>query len=397
MQPQHDEFDRFSAQVLSDETLQNELRSTDDGDRVVALVVEHAWRRGFSLDPEAVRARMRPCLPGMERWVPPDIAETPLPPAGWLPIAASWRGDQLYLDWRHFGEQRLIDPFFESSVQRCLYKPFNRLFRHATPTSGLPEWLATHPHLRPSGLIFHMSRCGSTLVSQMLAALPANIVVSEALPIDAVVQAYRLMPAAGEALCAQWLAELTGALGQRRSGDERHYFIKLDSWHATALPLFRRAFPEVPWVFLYRDPVEVMVSQLRMPGLQMLEGGIGPQLYGVEPSFGADAAEDYYACILAKVCEPVVRHVCDGGLLVDYRQLPDAVWTSILPHFGVACGEAERAVMAAAARYDAKSPGIEFIADSAAKQQEASEAARGAAERRLGDLYRRLEALRAGD
>ena len=39
-----------------------------------------------------------------------------------------------------------------------------------------------------------MSRCGSTLVSQMLAALPQNIVISEAAPIDAVVQLNRAQP-----------------------------------------------------------------------------------------------------------------------------------------------------------------------------------------------------------
>src|SRR5438874_313448 len=79
----------------------------------------------------------------------------------------------------------------------------------------LPEWLMAHQHLRPSGLIFHMSRCGSTLVSQMLAALPANIVVSEAPPIDAIVQAYRLMPNADEERYAHWLAALTCAFGHR--------------------------------------------------------------------------------------------------------------------------------------------------------------------------------------
>ena len=83
-------------------------------------------------------------------------------------------------------------------------------------------------------------------------------------------------------------------------------------------------------------------------------------------------------------------------MLVNYRQLPEAVWTAILPHFGVACSADDRAVMAAAARYDAKTPGIEFAADSTTKQQGASEATRQAAERWLGDLYRRLEALRAG-
>jgi hypothetical protein len=241
-----------------------------------------------------------------------------------------------------------------------------------------------------------MSRCGSTLVSQMLAALPSNIVVSEASPIDTVVQANRWRPDLNEDRQALWLNSIIGALGQKRSGNEQRYFVKLDCWHTLALPLFRRAFPAVPWVFLYRDPVEVLVSQLRIPGTQMIPGGFGPDLYGLERSYGPGTAEDYYAQVLAKVVEPIVQHYSGGGgLLVNYRQLPDAFFTAILPHFGVACGEADRAAMTQAARFDAKSPGFEFESDSGSKQQAATPIARAAAQRWLGDLYRRLEALRA--
>lgn len=66
-----------------------------------------------------------------------------------------------------------------------------------------------------------------------------------------------------------------------------------------------------------------------------------------------------------------------------------------MPHFGMNCSEAERAIMAAAARRDAKTPQLEFVDDSAAKQSEASPANRALAERHLGGIYRRLEASRA--
>jgi hypothetical protein len=61
----------------------------------------------------------------------------------------------------------------------------------------------------------------------------------------------------------------------------------------------------------------------------------------------------------------------------------------------VPCGAADRAAMTEAARYDAKTPGFEFEPDSNSKQKTATQAARDAAERWLGDLYRRLEVLRA--
>lgn len=85
-----------------------------------------------------------------------------------------------------------------------------------------------------------------------------------------------------------------------------------------------------------------------------------------------------------------------GGLLVNYRELPEALFATILPHFGVACGEADRAAMTEAARFDAKTPGVAFASDSEAKRMKATEATRAAAARWLDDPYRRLEALRAG-
>jgi hypothetical protein len=389
-------LEAFCALVLEDPSLQQALRGFSGADEFIAALLDAARQRGLPLAAQDVRAAMYERALGIDNLVESDVKVTPLPPDGWLPIRASWQGAELYVHWAYFGERRLRDPFFEGDVRSCLSAPFNRLFRYVTPIETLAAWLKTRPHLEPSGFIFHMSRCGSTLVSQMLAALPCNIVVSEASPIDTVVQAGRWRPDLGEDRQANWLNSIIGALGQKRAGSEQRYFIKLDCWHTLALPLFRRAFPTVPWVFLYRDPVEVLVSQLRMPGTQMIPGGFGPNLYGIERSYGPGTAEDYYAQVLAKVTEPAVAHYSSGGgLLVNYRQLPDALFTTILPHFGVECCEADRAAMTEATRYDAKSPGVEFAPDSGAKQRAATPTARAAADRWLGGLYARLEVLRA--
>lgn len=389
-----DQLDSFCALVLRDVSLQEMLRLPDDTGQFVALVLETAREHGFELGAQDVQAAMRIRLPGVDDPSAGEARETPLPPAGWLPIGTSWQGEQLHLQWSYFGSERLREPFFEGDVQRCLRKPFNRLFRYSTPIARLADWLQGHPGLRPNGFIFHMSRCGSTLVAQMLAALDRDLVVSEASPIDAVVRAQQVRPDLDDDQHARWLAWMIGALGQPRRGDERHYFVKLDCWHTLALPLFRKAFPDVPWIFLYRDPVEVLVSQLRMPGMQMVPGMLGADLFGVEQSYDPQKPEDYRARIVARICEPVLQHYSKGAaLLVNYRELPHALWTKIMPHFGVDCSERDRAAMAEAARYDAKTPNFEFTPDSEAKQAGATEALRAIASRRLGEIYRQLEAI----
>lgn len=63
--------------------------------------------------------------------------------------------------------------------------------------------------------------------------------------------------------------------------------------------------------------------------------------------------------------------------LVNYRELPQAVFSDTLPHFGIAYRERERAIMAEAARFDAKTPQREFADDSAEKRHRAGSARAG--------------------
>jgi hypothetical protein len=383
-----DPLDRLRARVLRDASLQERLWVPDDDGQFIALVREVARHCGYDLDAEALRVAMRGISDDTARCIPDTL------PPGWLPIRTFWQGDQLYARWAYLGQHRLDQPFFEGNVQRCLFKPFNRLFNITTPITDIAAWLTTHPGLTPRGFVFHMSRCGSTLVSQMLAAVERNTVVSEAGPIDSVVQARLTRPDLTDEEHAQWLTWMVGALGQPFGG-ARDTFIKLDTWHTVALPLFRRAFPAVPWVFLYRDPVEVVVSHLKIRGMQTVPGLLDPNVIGVDAAYQPQRTEDHIARVLAAICEPVIRHVEEtGGLLVDYNELPDAVWTKILPHFGVDCSDGDRDAMMRAPGFNAKTPGFAFTRDVETKQQAATAAVRTAVDLHLGALYRQLEALR---
>ena len=53
------------------------------------------------------------------------------------------------------------------------------------------------------------------------------------------------------------------ALGQRPTGITNRYFVKFACSSTLQMQRFRRVWPNVPFVFLYRNPVEVIVSNLR--------------------------------------------------------------------------------------------------------------------------------------
>ncbi|HYM01968.1 MAG TPA: sulfotransferase [Stellaceae bacterium] len=317
-------------------------------------------------------------------------------PLGWAPIRIYPRDDGLWVDWCYLGEERFREPFFDATIDICLRSPFNQLFRPRTPIArlcALPPGAGAVP---PTGFIFHMSRCGSTLVSQMLARLSQNIVISEASPIDAVVRSNEARPEVSDEQRVLWLRGLMSHLGQRRSG-ERNFFVKFDCWHVLELPLLRRAFPAVPWIFLYRDPVEVLVSQMKMRGAQMVPGIVTPALFKIDPVAAVQMpAVEYCARVLAAICDAALQNFSGGGgLLVNYRDLPQALTAAILPHFGVESAGADLAAMADAAAFDAKTPSLPFAPDAAAKIRAADDAVRAAAETWIAPLYAELEALRA--
>jgi gluconate kinase len=322
------------------------------------------------------------------------ISEVPLLD-GWVPIRFYWRDEHPMVDWCYFGDKSFTEPFFAETVTDCLRLPFNLVFRHQTSIDTLRLRHETKPGLQPTGFIFHMSRCGSTLLSQLLAQLPSTIVISEAGPIDSILRSH--LPENGTANDRRvgWLRWLISALGQQRLANERYFFIKFDSWNILYFSLIRQAFPNVPWIFLYRDPVEVLVSQLAHRGAHMIPHVIKPELFGMGIQTATSLLpDDYCAKVLATICQSALKHNQDGGRLINYTQLPDIVWTSILDFFGASVSESELQSMQAAAQFDAKNPKWVFSDDRTRKKEQATESVMAAAERWLYPVYEELEATR---
>lgn len=385
-------LDRFRAAVMADTEVQQMLSESFDPAEFSQRATDWAEAQGISLTDQDLIAIEGHDPLGIHMFGAAPQTGAVWPSRQWLPLRFAIEAGAI--DWCHFAGAPLSEPFFADTAASVRTRPFNRLFRYRTSFDAFVD-APRSDTLPPDGFIFHMSRCGSTLVSQMLAASPANIMVSEAEPLDTMVQ----LPLLGFGIALEHhvaaLQAMVAALGRKRSGSSKRYFVKLDSWHTLALPLFRQAFPDTPWIFLYRDPVEVLVSQMRMRGQQTAPGVLPPQLFGFAPGEEDLPDADYVARVLAKTCEAVIESWgTGGGMLVNYHELPDALFTRILPHFGVAPDEQERDLMAAAAERDAKAPYQPFTNDSEEKRREADAPVRVAAERHFSDIYTRLEAIR---
>lgn len=315
------------------------------------------------------------------------------PPVGWIPLLVG-EDQGIQVDWVYMGEARFTEAFFWDTAKDLAARPFNQLFRPRTGIETLVARAETLPGLPLAGLVFHLSRCGSTLACRALAALPDSVVLSEPGPLDSLL---RLLHAAPRPEGVAWLRALVAALGQPRRPGDRRLFIKLDSWHMGWFELLRAAFPDTPWIFVYRDPLEVMVSHRREVGLTVLPGHVpdallGPAPEGLPEYTPMGQAVRVLGMIMAQAARAMADH--DGGRLVNYSELPEAFLTSLAEHFRLGLGEADSEAMRGACGWHSKRPGQAFAGDTEAKRREADATVRDISDRWLLPSYRRLEALR---
>jgi hypothetical protein len=301
---------------------------------------------------------------------------------------------QPVVEWTLMGKQRLLDSFFEETLQRQMMHPFHQVFRRDSSMEAMVEWTEAHPGAPLGGIIFHMSRCGSTLLCRQLMALERNIVASEPAPVDGVLRASMHIPGLPREVQVRWLRAMVAAIGQPRNG-EQAFYLKTDCWHVRHADLLCEAFPEAPLIFLYRDPVEVMVSQRRMPSVWTVPGMVHPHALGMEFSDWDPRETDVYcARALANICEAGLRATQSDPrcVLVNYSELPEAMYGRLVGHFGLR--EANVPAMREAAQQNSKVPGMTFVGDARTKQAEATERLRAVVAEHLQPVYERLEAVR---
>ncbi|WGM40222.1 hypothetical protein [Caulobacter sp. NIBR1757] len=278
------------------------------------------------------------------------------PPVGAPPAGPGWTIatlDFAFAHWVQTGGEAPTAPFYGSDLLAWGARPLNRFLDPRTPLEALAA-VAEQP--APDGLIFHMSRCGSTLVGNMLAAAPGTLVLSEPRAIGDGLRRVDL----DEAQRAARLRAVVAAL-RAAHGPAAHCVIKTEAWSMVDLAIFRRAFPATPWIFLHRAPVEVLASQARLRAPEMTFGMSDSPLPGISPQEAAGLSpDDYCAQSLGVICAAAVAGLRQGGgEAIAYDSLPGAVAGRIAPLFGLPeAGEA----MTERATFDAKRPGERFRA-----------------------------------
>ncbi|KAL7571648.1 hypothetical protein ACA910_011181 [Epithemia clementina (nom. ined.)] len=227
------------------------------------------------------------------------------------------------------------------------------------------------------------------------------------------------------ALSKQVIQDVVFIMSRTSNPHKRRVFFKVQSIGTLQLALFRAAFPHTPWMFVYRDPVEVLMSHLDQGGgrnancvRSQRSGTIPSAITRIVQQLGEDpehlsprqlSIPEYCAAHLATLTEAAVQELEDSmqssssslsllGLPVNYKDLPDWVLNDVWPTVWQLeiHGEAQRRMQQGSHSYS-KSGGErdaeQFQGDSQAKQERASRAVNAAAQTFLHPSYQRLEQL----
>ena len=299
--------------------------------------------------------------------------------------------------------------------------------------------------LNLTAVAFHESRCGSTLVANsMLAMNPKkHRSYSESSP---PIRAFHIceddFSHCTEEQAVNIFRDTVYLMSRTDDHREERVFFKFQSATSRRISTFQKAFPEVPWMYVYRDPVQVMMSHVKddksLVSFIKLKISIPePMLCSISHSRffllsclsclqkraictktrkhppktiediakrhgrgGAHELEasEYCAAHLAQLTEAAVRNLNDMAIPVEYDQLPGILWEKIFPRiFGRDLEQFEvdnlKKISGVYSKGTNTAKKGEFKSDSEQKEAKASDEVKKAAKEFLTESFDQLAAF----
>ena len=303
----------------------------------------------------------------------------------WYPARVIEDGGDYRIRWQYLGQQKFDQAFYSDSLGLAL----TRYQRAAieTPIGILDSMDDDYSAVPLSGLIFHVSRCGSTLLSRMLSVLPGLAVLSEPPPIDDL-----LRSKLDDDTRRHYLKKLFQVLRRkRRSENLQGIYFKLDAWHTPAIGELRALLPDACFLFLYRNPLEVLVSHRRQAGMLAVPGLIDPRWYGDHARNSLELHPyEYAAWALGRIMRHVAKQINWRVELLNYGELGENGWSRVPRLLNL---EADWESTRSARRRHAKSD-ADFTDDIADKLALADDGTQQYCRCHTVKPYERLEAIR---
>lgn len=288
----------------------------------------------------------------------------------------------------------LKEPFFNSAVER--HKNKVNVSKKLLPLDQYSKYLNDFEVSSPKGFIFHPSRAGSTLVSQMLVELDSSRVLGEPLIIDKYFLKTHLHQ---EGIYNKEHLKnilLGFSINEKQ---EIPTFFKFSSLITHDVKRLVTIFPETPWVYIYRNPIEVIVSNLKRqsPFVKNIKKRGLLTAYLTNSSL-ENLEEMSLELIMVKKLAENIKSILsiipnENGLIINYKDIKPHFCSTVLPHFGIEPTTQEIERISERSQYYSKTKNQKvFSEDSSQKQLEASDKIKAAVEEaNLYELMKKLE------
>ena len=226
--------------------------------------------------------------------------------------------------------------------------------------------------VHPAVIIFHVSRCGSTLISQLFTTSDRFIALSEVSFFNDILCLPFSATGFDEAEIPGLFSSSLNFYGRKRFAAEEHVIIKADCWHILFYETLRKIFPEVPFVLMYRSPNEVLSSHLKIAGRQTVPELVDPRIFGLPGMPDVYQRDVYTATILEKMLAKFLEvvetdHNC---MLINYNEGALAVVKKIAAFANIMVSGEEIGIMEQRSHYHSKKPDEVFSKEPAAEVPE---------------------------
>lgn len=256
---------------------------------------------------------------------------------GIIPVFIDSIDGRTIVFWADVKDYRFVEWKFRNSIAEATSKQAE-VESFSTDISFLASDNIFNNFNNPTGFIFQMSRCGSTLLGKALARSNQNLSISEPSPLHEGLWKY---------ITDDWdwnftiteekltiIKNLILGMGRLRWSQQQRYFIKFRSWNSVFFDIIKQAFPDVPCLFMYRQPEEVLNSANRTEpfGYTRFQGTKAADLI-VKDSCGETAKIDrleYCVKIYESIFSAILKSQADNVVYLNYELLIRSNFEDIL-------------------------------------------------------------------
>lgn len=287
---------------------------------------------------------------------------------------------------------RLLNPQTESPLEnKLLVQPLhydrNDLRVILTPVD---QFLRASDKIKADkkiNFIFHMSRCGSTLLTRMLSSNRKFFVLSEPPIINILLNPALKLPAPYDRFSL--LRAAIGAMSKCAPKECESVFVKFRSWNVLYLNDITEQFPHARWMFVHRHGLEVLSSVLKKPpgwlrSRRSYSKYFAPFLNVSEDILYSIGDDEFASRLLGAFCHTAASSCSPHGSYLDYKKWRENFFHLLRTLWDINLSDTEKQAMFAVSRLYSKdvSGTVQFESDSKMKREQTTKS-----QRDLADMF----------